>query len=306
MTTLGRKSAWLISVSLLSMAIPTTADAKPRLRDTFENRVLARFEELKTRLDQLGTENDALKKEIEALKGGQNRADLQAEQTRASVTQLQTKVAEPTPQFADSFEWAKHLASIPATPEGRATANATLPAVSGFSGRLGVAGGVIGNERGTAGLNGLIAAPVSHDIGLQVDMASAYTSQTLTGGVAAQIFHRNPDKGGLGLYTSYSFSSAFNGAYVGGAAGSLGVARAGVSGEIYFGRWTIEGLAGWEGGDIKGRAFDIIDLAYYPTDNLRVAAGHRRSGGEDYGAVSVEYQLPVNSGTGVSLFADGL
>jgi hypothetical protein len=222
------------------------------------------------------------------------------------ISQLVTKAAAPVPQFADSMAWAKAQAAIPATPAARAAAGLQLAAVSGFNGVVGVKGGVTADNHGSAGLTGLIATPLGQRSAMQLNMAANYAGQSLTGGVAAQVFRRDPDHGGIGLYASYSALNSFNGSLSGGAACSIGLARAGVSGEAYLGKVTVDGLVGWEGGDIESRAFDVINLAYYPVEDVKLSIGHRYSAGENYGAAGVEYQLPIDSGVGVSLFADGL
>ncbi len=275
--------------------------------------VLVRLNELQARLEQISQDNAAIKRdnaelkaEVEALRGGQANQVLATQQTSQIVSQLVTKAAAPVPQFADSMAWAKAQAAVPATPAARAAAGLQLPAVSGFNGVVGVKGGVTADNHGSAGFNGLIATPLGQRSAMQLDVATNFAGQSVTGGVAAQVFRRDPDHGGIGVYASYSSLNSFNGTLSGGAAGSIGLARAGVSGEAYLDRLTVEGLVGWEGGDIKSRAFDVINLAYYPVEDLKLSIGHRYSGGENYGAAGVEYQLPIDSGVGVSLFADGL
>ena len=295
-------------VALLAHTTPVHARAS-RAPDP----VLVRLNELQARLEQLAQDNAAIKRdnaelksEVEALKGGQANQVLVAQQASQVISQLVTKTSAPVPQFADSMSWAKTQAAIPATPAARAAAGLQLPAVSGFNGVLGVKGGVTADNQGSAGFNGLIATPLGQRSAMQLDVATNFGGQSLTGGVAAQVFRRDPDHGGVGLYASYSSLNSFNGALSGGAAGSIGLARAGVSGEAYLGKLTVEGLVGWEGGDIKSRAFDVINLAYYPVEDVKLSIGHRYSGGENYGAAGFEYQLPIDSGVGVSLFADGL
>ncbi|MBP0575438.1 hypothetical protein J8J27_32455, partial [Mycobacterium tuberculosis] len=77
------------------------------------------------------------------------------------------------------------------------------------------------------------------------------------------------------------------------AADGTTVGRIGAEGEYYWGRFTLRGIAGIEGGDegrhvtaskitefdMDTRFFDMIDLAYYVTDNFNVFAGHHYVGG---------------------------
>jgi hypothetical protein len=87
------------------------------------------------------------------------------------------------------------------------------------------------------------------------------------------------------------------------------VVKGGASGELYYGRWTVGGVAGWERrnqfGNSFDRMFDRVDLSYYPTDDFRIGVGHRFDNGLHAGALSAEYLFPSSNGLGVSVFGEG-
>ena len=88
--------------------------------------------------------------------------------------------------------------------------------------------------------------------------------------------------------------------------------------EWYYGRWTVQGVAGVEFGnstsevvgdelqsyEVKTRFFDQVNLAYYLQDDLKVFLGHRYLGGKHALALGGEWGLPVGSGVMAALFAE--
>lgn len=91
-------------------------------------------------------------------------------------------------------------------------------------------------------------------------------------------------------------------------------------GEAYFGRFTLQGIAGVEFGnstsgvvgpssiltyDVKTRFFDKINLAYYFTDNLKGYVGHRYVGGRNALALGGEAGFRLNGPAMASLFVEG-
>jgi hypothetical protein len=103
----------------------------------------------------------------------------------------------------------------------------------------------------------------------------------------------------------------------------LDVSQIAGEGEYYFGRWTVQGIAGIEFGnsasrittttagtltetyDIKTRFFDEINFAYYLTDNWKAFVGHRYLGGKNALALGTEYAFQVQPGLFGSLFVEG-
>ena len=179
-----------------------------------------------------------------------------------------------------------------------------LPAVSGLNGALALSGGIQGANAGAVMVGGELAAPLGHAIGMQLDADLDYTSHALNGGTAGQIYWRNPDQGLFGVYGSYAFRD-INSSGGGSPSSALSIERGGVTAAIYRGRVTIEAITGVEAGSVTTRFFDAANLAFYPTDDLRLSIGHRYSGGEHFGNVSMEYQFSVAGDRMASVFADG-
>ncbi len=86
--------------------------------------------------------------------------------------------------------------------------------------------------------------------------------------------------------------------------------RAGIEGEAYLGRFSIEAMLGWQGLDFDAGGHDdnifaLADLAFYPIDNLRLSAGYRFWNDINMAAFGAEYQLPMQwGGSAASLFAE--
>jgi hypothetical protein len=68
-------------------------------------------------------------------------------------------------------------------------------------------------------------------------------------------------------------------------------------------------MLGWEFVDFdefddEDGLFGLADVAFYPTDDLRLSAGYRRWDDKDIAAVGAEYQLGKSWGTtSAALFA---
>ena len=70
------------------------------------------------------------------------------------------------------------------------------------------------------------------------------------------------------------------------------------------GRFSLEGMAGAEFGELEDRAFSrVTNLAMYPHEDLRLFVGHRYLGGDNALALGAEWQVAPR---GVALFAEGL
>ena len=233
---------------------------------------------LQTSVDQLRAENRELKAEVERVEANAGPA-------------IATLSPPPAPPPAPS-------AQKDGLPEPG------LPAVSALNFKIDGSGGVIDNAGGAAA-DASIAIPLSHSYGLQLDSRASFTTDNVYGGGAAQWFWRDPSKGLVGVYGSYSFDQDFTSAPAGGASRMFTVAHAGVEGQLYLGRVSLEGVAGWENSVAGNRAFDIVDVAFYPTDDLRLTLGQRYTGGFDKGAAGVEYQVVRGANYGFSIFAQG-
>ena len=121
------------------------------------------------------------------------------------------------------------------------------------------------------------------------------------GQVGGHLFWRNPETALFGVYGE--FVSRDN--------PSWDTWRVGVQGEVYLGNVSLEGIVGYEdtnfptGISDAEDVFAYADVAYYFTDDFRVAGGYRRLDGRDIGALGMEYQLQSSLlGGGTSLFAE--
>lgn len=188
-----------------------------------------------------------------------------------------------------------------------------LPAVDGFNGKVSAFGGWsrgrdgLGLDGGRFGGEGSISSPIGHRFGVQIDGAAQSRDGVFQGDVAGHLFWRDPAFALFGAYVAYSHLDK---------SGGLALGRAGGEFAGYFGRFTLEGIAGVEGGKSKNisatrryepdtRFFDQVNLAWYPTDDMKVYAGHRYGGGLHAAAAGLEVLLPSRTGTAVSAFGEG-
>lgn len=202
-------------------------------------------------------------------------------------------------------------ADLPLYTKAPVSSSAWLPAVDGVNGKAEVFGGSLAN-RSLYGTRGAISLPLAQQFGFQLDGALGRYDQKRVGAVAAHGFWRDPNRGLVGLYGSYTNWNQ---------AGGLHVGQYGIEGAAYIGRWTVEGIAGVESGnqrsinwgpfiqtwDIKTRFFDKLDVAYYVTDDWKVAIGHRYTGGYNAAAFNTEYAFNpgIASNMRMSVFAEG-
>jgi hypothetical protein len=151
---------------------------------------------------------------------------------------------------------------------------AALPAVDGLNAKVAAFGGVA-DGNGFYGGAGSVSVLLGLRFGLQIDGIVAGADLDVGGdatlaGTAAHLFWRDPSIGLLGLYGQYVHADVL---------GGVDVFASAVEGALYLGRFTLEGVVGAEGGDggsfdIDTRFFDMAQIAYYPTDNLKLAVGH--------------------------------
>jgi hypothetical protein len=184
------------------------------------------------------------------------------------------------------------------------------PAVDGINFKFDGLGGTIAN-RSLYGSQGAVAIPLGGQYGLQVDGAAGSFDDRFFGSTAGHLFWRDPRAGLAGAYASYTDWKS--------PVGSVFVAKYGGEGALYLGRWTAEGVAGVEGGsnrtgtvgpfidtiNVKTRFFDEARIAYYLTDNLKLAVGHAFTGGKHAATVGGEWSFAAGGGRMASLFAEG-
>ena len=171
-----------------------------------------------------------------------------------------------------------------------------LPAVSAPNGKLSAFGG--SDDGSLYGVTGSYTIPLGLPYGFQLDGLVGSGKGAPFYGVAGHLFWRDPAKGLLGLYGSYVSWDLSQG----GAKGA-DVGKAGVEGEAYFGRVSLEGLAAYQFGTNTGFA-GRATLAFYPTDNWRIDGGvSYLEGPGAIGTIGTEWQ--PHAGKGLSLWAKG-
>jgi hypothetical protein len=153
-----------------------------------------------------------------------------------------------------------------------------VPAVDGLNGKLAGLGGTFANQS-LYGAQGSVALPLGCEFGVQVDATAASFDGRFLGNLSGHLFWRDPAKALLGVYGSSTYLNQF---------GGVRANRVGAEGELYFGQWTLQGLAGVEFGntasgtvngliqtyDISTRFFDQVNLNYYLQDNLKVTGSN--------------------------------
>jgi len=191
------------------------------------------------------------------------------------------------------------------------------PAVDGVNWKLDGFGGSLGH-RSLYGAQGAVSIPVGAQYGVQIDGTAGAFDERFFGAIAGHFFWRDPARGLLGLYGSFTHWDEFGGVRVGQVAGE---------GEAYFGPFTVQALAGIEFGnsanqigtftsglttttiidsyDIETRFFDKVNLAYYLNENLKVFVGHRYLGGKNALALGGELAWRVNGPLMASAFIEG-
>lgn len=188
----------------------------------------------------------------------------------------------------------------------------TFRAVDGFNWKLdAVGGGAEGQTGGLWGARGAVSLPIGEHYGVQVDGQLASFGGRALGSSTVHLFRRDPGLGLLGLIGQYGRWDKYNG---------IDIGRAGVEFAWYVGRFTVEGMAGWEGGtrrdvvdpagtttriDLHSRAFDKVQVGWYATDDLKLTLGHRWSGGRHAGIGSAEWAFPIGQGYSGAVFAEG-
>ncbi|MFN0264802.1 Hint domain-containing protein [Tepidamorphus sp. 3E244] len=208
----------------------------------------------------------------------------------------------------------------------------SLPAVSTFNAKLGIAAGVTYSDDvdvgglllSPAGRNSLeeagkdelalflasFTAPVHHRYGVQLDVAAGVEDDAFVGGIGGHFFWRDPDMGLLGITGAYAVNE--NDFSVQRSVGGIGsaivridrqeITQLAAEAEAYSGNFTFHGLAGYQWGEnIEEGAFARGGIRYYATENFMLGLGAGVSeeiGG--FGTAEVEY-LATNR---VSVFAD--
>jgi hypothetical protein len=183
-----------------------------------------------------------------------------------------------------------------------AGAMAQGPAVSDPNAKLSLEGGQYDGSQSALAL-GSYAIPLGHEFGLQADGALGRIDEDTMGGGGLHLFTRDPSRYLLGLYGSYHTWEAID------------IWRAAAEVQLYVGRFSLDGLGGYESVTVPGtiggltvldphddHVFGQVDLAYYPSDDLKLYGGYRYVNEASLGAAGIEYLLRA-SDSPVSLFA---
>ncbi len=189
-----------------------------------------------------------------------------------------------------------------AGPIGAQTTNGqTLPAVSGFNGKLDYAGGEMNSFAGH-NFDASITFPVTHQIGFQADGLYSRISNLDFYGGAGHLFWRDPSIGLAGLTGGYLYRNGF---------GGVDTFQVGAEGEYYFKCFTFGAFAGV--GQINyanpapfidtnpTRFIGSVSAGYYPINNLLVSASYTTAFNNNLGKGNLEYQTPIN---GLALTAE--
>ena len=176
----------------------------------------------------------------------------------------------------------------------------SLPAVSGINGKIEAAGGWadindLGDDelfRGGAALS----FPVGDMFGIQADVTALDVyGETAVGG-ALHAFTRDPNSYLLGVYGGYVDVGSADAWYVGPEA------------ELYIDNFTVEAIAGFmdvSGSDFANSEFYALgNLAFYATDNLRLAIGGSSVANFESAHAGLEWFMG-DSGIPASLTLDG-
>ena len=166
---------------------------------------------------------------------------------------------------------------------------------------MSVEGGSFDDESAGVAL-GSFAMPLGHSFGLQADGAFGTIDDDILGGGGLHLFTRDPSSYLLGAYGSFHTWD------------SIDIWRIAGEAELYLGRFTLDGLAGYESIDgptdfndptltiDDDHFFAQTDLAYYITDDFKVYGGYRYLNETSFGAAGAEY-LVRGYEVPVSLFA---
>ncbi|HVV78616.1 MAG TPA: hypothetical protein VHD59_03240 [Pseudolabrys sp.] len=181
-----------------------------------------------------------------------------------------------------------------------------VQAVDGVNAKISGWGGSFSDE-GIGGASGSVSMPIGCGWGVQFDASAASFDSRFLGSLGGHLFWRDPSKALLGAYAAGTYWDQ---------AGGVKIGHLGAEGELYLNRFTLQGLAGVEFGndttgggltiDTKTRFFDIANVAFYPTDNLKLYVGHRYLAGNHAAAFGAELGIPMQHGMMAALFAEGV
>jgi hypothetical protein len=156
------------------------------------------------------------------------------------------------------------------------------------SGQLqGIYGNVDGDELEGGGAS--LAQSLGSRFGLQLDGAYGELGEDQLKGVGLHVFNRDSERYLAGLLADHAELQ------------DVDLNRLGFEGELYAGPITLAAFLGHQIGDIDDIAFGVVDLRWYPGDNLMLAAGGSLADSEDDRVhLGAEYQVA----RGLSAYVD--
>lgn len=203
------------------------------------------------------------------------------------------------------------LATLLATDAGAQS----QPAVDGVNAKVSGFGGGASQTDGFYGGFGSVSVPIANQWGVQVDAGAVGKNGGNAFGGAGHLFWRDPAKGMVGLYGSYSQWNAHDIAGAGRVSANVG--RLAGAAEYYRDRWTLSAYAGVETVHVDAstlltgqicnpaRFFDAITASYYPADNIKLSLGQMYVFGRNGVTFNGEYGMPLGGGRMASFFAGG-
>lgn len=171
------------------------------------------------------------------------------------------------------------------------------PAVSALNGKVSVEGGTVDGYWSGIG-EGSVTAPLGHSFGVQADVMDGVVHSRSIWGVAGQGFWRDPDQGLLGGFASHVARTVPE------TNSTINANRYGGEGEYYRGKYTASVAAGYQAGQIPRGGFTVVDVKWYPDDNLMLSAGADIKPGHSLALLAVECQLGAKALASLSVFAD--
>ncbi|MFZ2870060.1 hypothetical protein [Zavarzinia sp.] len=152
-----------------------------------------------------------------------------------------------------------------------------------------------GDENGgTYGGAPTITIPLGDKMGLQVDgIAGATADESFFAGGAAQLFYRDPQQFLVGVAGGGYFVDSVKQYAVAGIA------------EYYLDNVTLEGLVGYQTGDVTDGAYGRVGLSVYANPNLRIGGGVSYSEEAKLGG-DVQVEALLTDVPGLALFATGV
>ena len=175
------------------------------------------------------------------------------------------------------------------------------PAVDGVNAKIAGLGGSSANKA-LYGTQASLALPLGHQFGVQFDAIAASFDSRFFGAGAGHLFWRDPSRALFGVYAGFSRWNS--------PVGDVDIGQAGLEGELYMGRFTLQGVVGMEAGnsvsgtvngviqtyDIQTRFMDQINLNYYVQDDWKLFVGHRYLGGRNALALGTEWGMALGGG----------